>query len=352
MHLKATYIPQKISLRKKINIKIFQFFKLSNSPSLNLYTGFGNGNNFVLYGHALSLSPLQRKSYRQFFLFNAVALLRLFMVKPLKNSTVKLLWENEELITTTENDGFFKFEWTVLQQLPAGTYSVKALLIKKGTTNKILANSEANIVVPAQTNYNFISDIDDTFLISHSGNLRKRLFVLLTENAHSRIPFDGAVKHYRFLHAASVDNPSTNAFFYVSSSEWNLYGYIKEFIQQQKLPDGVFLLNHIKTFSKLFSTGQNNHNEKFTRIVKIIEMYPLQKFILLGDDSQKDIDIYSAIVEHFPQNIYCIYIRMLHKLPKSLVIEKQKFIEKKGIHFLYFPHSEVAIEHSKSIGLM
>lgn len=352
MPLNASYIPQRISLWQKIKIKLFQLFRLRNAPSLKLYTGFGNETCCVIYGHALSLSPLPRKTYRRFFIFNSIALLRLFMVRPKPGAMVKIFWNDNEYETTTEKDGFFKFEWEPAEKLQPGCYKVKAVLMKTGSANKVVATEEADIIVPAPTSFAFISDIDDTFLISHSSNLRKRLFVLLTENARSRRPFDGAVEHYRLLHGIADKDKSDNAFFYVSSSEWNLYNYIREFVRQNKLPEGVFLLNQIKTFSKLFATGQGNHNGKFFRIVRILEAYPKQKFVLLGDDSQKDIDIYSSIAEHFPGSIYCIYIRRVGTPEKPHVREKQKDIEKAGIKFLYFAHSEDAILHSREIGLI
>jgi phosphatidate phosphatase APP1 len=348
----ATYIPEKLSIIQKIQFSLFKIFRLRKAASVKLYKGFSNGTTCYIYGHALSLSPLDKKHYRSFFLYNAIALLRLFMVRPIRNATVKLVWNNNIYETITARDGFFKFEWDSNYLLQPGKYSVRIMLIKRNTSNTIKAQAEANIIVPSSTSYSFISDIDDTFLISHSSNLRKRLFVLLTENARSRKPFDGAVKHYRMLHGIDDEQVSDNAFFYVSSSEWNLYDYIKEFVQEYKLPEGVFLLNQIKTFSKLFSTGQNNHGGKFTRIVKIIEAFPQQKFVLLGDDSQKDIDIYTSIVEHFPQSVYCVYIRRVGTPEKENVLLKQNLIEEKGVLFLYFAHSQEAILHSQKIGLI
>lgn len=352
MAQKATYIPQPVSFWQKVKIKIFQLFRLRNGPSVKLYRGYGNESSCTVYGHALSLCPLPRRRYRRFFVFNSIALLRLFMVRPMQGARVKLLWKDIEMETVTEKDGFFKFEWKVQAPLTAGSYPVKALLMKKRSANKVTATAEAEIIVPAATSFAYISDIDDTFLISHSSNLRKRLFVLLTENARSRRPFSGAVDHYKMLHGFNDDEKTDNAFFYVSSSEWNLYDYILEFVRQNKLPEGVFLLNQMKTFSKLFSTGQSNHEGKFTRIVRIIENYPQQKFVLLGDDSQKDIDIYSSVVEHFPENIYCVYIRRVGTPEKAHVWEKQKDIEKAGVRFFYFAESTAAQEHSKKIGLI
>lgn len=348
----ASYIPQPISSWQKLKIKIFRLFRLQYGPSLLLYRGFGNETSCIIYGHALLLSPLPRKTYRKFFVYNSIALLRLFMVKPLKQAKVKLFWEDQIYETITGNDGFFRFEWKPLIPLKAGSCKVRAFIMAKNSENIVASSAEGEIIIPSPTSFAFISDIDDTFLISHSSNLRKRLWVLLTENARSRRPFDGAVKHYRMLNGSDDDQKTNTAFFYVSSSEWNLYNYIREFVRMNKLPEGVFLLNQIKTFSRLFSTGQNNHEGKFTRIIRIIEAYPHQKFILLGDDSQKDIFIYTSVVEHFPQNVYCVYIRRVHTPEKSHVLEKQKIIEKAGVFFYYFAHSEEAILHSEQIGLI
>ena len=348
----ATYIPEKLSLYQKIQFKLFGFFKLQKAASIKLYKGFANHKSCYIYGHALSLSPLKKKHFRSFFLYNAIALLRLFMVRPIKGAVVILQWDGKIYEAKTASDGFFKFEWEHDKALVPGQYEVEVMLIRRNTKNVVKARATGHVILPSSTDFSFISDIDDTFLISHSSNLRKRLFVLLTENAKSRKPFEGVVNHYRLLHGIDDINPANNAFFYVSSSEWNLYDYIKDFLQEKQLPDGVCLLNQIKTFSKLFSTGQNNHSGKFTRVVKIIEAYPHQKFILLGDDSQKDIDIYSSIVEHFPQNVYCVYIRRVGTPEKPHVLLKQQTIEKKGVLFCYFSHSEEAILHSKKIGLI
>ncbi len=348
----ATYIPEKISFNQKVQFKFFKFFRLQKGASLKLYKGFANHKSCYIYGHALSISPIKKKHFRNFFLYNFIALLRLFMVRPIKNAVVVLQWKNKTYTAKTAADGFFKFEWAHEEQLLPGLYEVEAMLMKRNSTNIVKARISGTLIVPSATDYSFISDIDDTFLISHSSNLRKRLFVLLTENAKSRKPFEGVVTHYRMLHGVDDADPSDNAFFYVSSSEWNLYDYIKDFLKEKQLPDGVCLLNQIKTFSKLFSTGQNNHSGKFTRVVKIIDAYPYQKFVLLGDDSQKDIDIYASIVEHFPQNVYCVYIRKVGSSEKSRVLLLQKSIEQKGVLFCYFSHSEEAILHSKKIGLI
>jgi phosphatidate phosphatase APP1 len=338
-----------LSFFKKIKRWFFKSVRLSNSPAIKLYTGFGNGKNCFIYGHALALSPTGRKRYRDNFLFNTLALLRLFMVKPIAGAVVNMEWENKHYTTTSEADGFFKFEWETEAIILPGCYTVQVDLIQKKSGN-ISASAKAGLIIPSANQYAFISDIDDTFLISYSSNLRKRLYVLLTQNAHSRKPFEGAVKHFQLLHTSG--GKAANPFFYVSSSEWNLYSYIKEFSKENHLPDGVYLLNQLKQFRQVFKTGQNNHGTKFMRIVRILEAHPEQQFILLGDDSQKDPEIYASVVSHFPGKIFCIYIRSLGKAPKAAVAEKLKEIENMKTQTFYFNHSHEAIEHSKKIGLI
>ena len=349
MNVEKINKPLQLSFYNKIKRWFFKSVRLSNSPAIKLYTGFGNTQSCFIYGHALALSPLSRKKYRNYFLYNSLALLRLFMVRPIAGAEIIMEWEGVSYTAISEPDGFFKFEWRSETNLLPGCYTVQAELIQKKSGN-ISASAKASLIIPSVNEFAFISDIDDTFLISYSSNLRKRLFVLLTENAHSRKPFEGVVKHYQLLHTAGAE--ATNPFFYVSSSEWNLYNYITEFSKENKLPDGVYLLNQIKRFKDVFKTGQNNHSTKFMRIVRILEAYQGQQFVLLGDDSQEDPNIYASVVSYFPKKIFCVYIRLVGKLIKPAVAEKLKEIEAMGTLTCYFKHSAEAIEHSKKIGLI
>ncbi|MGZ8537857.1 MAG: App1 family protein, partial [Flavisolibacter sp.] len=276
-------------------------------------------------------------------------LLRLFMVKPYPHLKLEMQWQKQVFYTETDIDGFFKFDWKDEPPLPVGLQEV---IVKAKVNDEVIAKSTGHVFVPYNTQYGFISDIDDTFLVSHSSNLRKRLFVLFTENARSREPFEGVVKHYQLLANSNTTPEAPNPFFFVSSSEWNLYDYILEFTIVNEIPKGVFLLNQLKLFSQLLKTGQNNHQTKFTRIARILETYPRQRFILLGDSSQHDPYIYEAIVSHFPKQIHAVYIRDVHAKNKGKAADVLVKIESKGVPCCFFQHSSEAINHSKRIGLI
>ncbi|RYF47482.1 MAG: DUF2183 domain-containing protein, partial [Comamonadaceae bacterium] len=217
---------------------------------------------------------------------------------------------------------------------------------------QVLGTGKGSLYIPYPTQYGFISDVDDTFLISHSSNMRKRLFVLFTQNARSRQPFEGVVRHYQLLAQGNTTADAPNPFFYVSSSEWNLYDYLLEFTRVQELPRGVFLLNVLKQLNQLLKTGQNNHQGKFARIVRVIEGFPKQRFVLLGDSSQHDPYIYESLVRHFPGRIHAVYIRDVYQKNHDKVRTVLASIEAQGVPCCFFRHSEEAILHSIKVGLI
>ncbi len=335
--------------KKDFKTKLLNWLRLTDEPVIKVYHGYGHSKKLLIYGHVLKVSPLPRSKYKQSILFNALGLLRSFMVKPYACAPLQLLWEGEVYNTEADKDGFFKFEWKDKPPLAQGWHPVKVQLLQGG---REIAEGIGNVYVPFATQYGFISDVDDTFLISHSSNLRKRLFVLFTRNARSRKPFEGVVKHYQLLALGNTTADAPNPFFYVSSSEWNLYDFLVEFVNVNKLPQGVFLLNVLKQFSELLKTGQNNHQGKFARIIRILEAYPDQRFVLLGDSSQHDPFIYQSVVKHFPQQIKAVYIRDVYQKNKAKVTEVLTAIESEGVPCCFFVHSAEAILHSQQIGLI
>lgn len=316
---------------------------------MKIYRGFGNAGQLTIHGSVLRRSALPRATYRSSVLVNLLAVVRLFMVQPYAQATVRVRFGDQTAETQTDADGYFRFELPLTQPVSPGWHPVRAELL---TTETVLAEGAGQVLVPHPTQIACISDIDDTFLISHSATIFKRMRVLLTENAHSRQPFEGVVAHYQLLAEAQSGPGRANAFFYVSSSEWNLYDYILEFSAKNGLPDGVYLLSQLKRFRDLLKTGQNKHRTKFTRIVRILETFPEQQFILLGDDTQEDPSIYASVVEHFPRQIRCVYIRQVHHKNQPATRATLSRIEAAGVPCCYFAHSADARQHSVDSGLV
>ncbi len=347
-----TVFPQRPTFFEGVYKKMLHLFRLTNDPVVKVYHSYGSATSIIVFGHVFSLSPLSRKKYRKNFWTNSFALLRSFMIVRIPNAKVRLRFNTIVLDAVTAADGFFRFEWKCDIAVPPGIYKVEVDYLLPEIENLVVATGQGSIIIPHTNQYAFVSDIDDTFLISHSSNLRKRLYVLFTKNAHSRKPFEGVVNHYQLLAKAYTENNNQNPFFYVSSSEWNLYDFIKEFCRNNAMPEGVFLLSQIKRLSEVWKTGATKHSTKFMRIARILEAYPKQKFILLGDDSQQDPVIYEGIVKHFPGRIICVYLRHVYEKNLYNVKELITKIEQAGVKCCHFTNSKEAIEHSYKIGII
>jgi phosphatidate phosphatase APP1 len=344
---------QRLSLKGRLMHYVMTLLRLTNRPTIKLYRGFGNPSKLIIFGHVLRRSALPRKHYRDNSLVNLLAVIRLFLVKPQPHAFVRIRCVGHVVETHTEADGFFRVEIILDEPLLPGQYPVRAEFVSQTLTPEtILGTGTGQVYVPSPTTYGCISDIDDTFLISHSSTITKRLLVLLTENAHSREPFDGVVSHYQLLAEANSGPHDRNPFFYVSSSEWNLYDYILEFSEKNGLPEGIYLLNQIKRLSQVLQTGKSKHLTKFDRIASILETYSDMQFILLGDDSQQDPTIYETVVRHYPKQVRCVYIRQVNQTNRSATQDLVDKIQQAGVTCCYFKNSTIAQEHSLRVGLV
>ncbi|MCB0464049.1 MAG: App1 family protein [Aequorivita sp.] len=317
---------------------------------LKLYRGYVNDEELVVFGHVFkSWAPdkyrLDRKGIR-----HAVSVIHMFRIKPLQNVEVKLKFKDIEVSTKTLEDGYFRFTIPYSGKLESGWHPFEVSC--KVHDYGIVENSE--LLKPFESKVGVISDIDDTFLVSHSGNFFKKLYILLFKNINKRKVFEDVVPHYQALSRAGQENETaSNSFFYVSSSEWNLYEFIDAFARLHQLPKAVIKLKKIKTgISDFLFTGRGNHDHKFEKIKDIIMFYPNLDYVLLGDDSQKDPQLYERIVKVFPGSIKAIYIRQTSHRKKSNTESILKNIASMNVATCYFKSSEKAIKHSESIGII
>ena len=321
-----------------------------NEATVRVYHGYGHMHNLIVLGHVLTKKLKTRHNYTNNVFSNAMYLFRLFLVRPVAAAHVQLQWRGQLLDSKTETDGFYKFEWKSDTEVVAGWHKVVIMFLD--ISGNVAATGEGKIFVPHSTQYGFISDIDDTVLISHSFTIGKRLRVLFGNNPRTRKAFTDVVRYYELLAGSHTTPEIPNPFFYVSSSEWNLYDDLNDFFDHNGLPKGIFLLNQIKRWSQLLKTGKTKHEGKLLRVARILDAFPKQKFILLGDNSQSDPSIYSSIASKYPDRIFAVYIRNVFAKNESETKELLSSLVKLGVFTCFFKNNYDAIQHSKAIGLI
>lgn len=317
---------------------------------ITLYRGYVNDQELVVFGHVFnSWAPdkyeIDRRGYK-----HARSVIKMFTINPIKNIEVTLHFLDMEITTKTLDDGYFRFSIPFNEYLDSGwhKYAVSCKLEGIGIIE------QGELLKPFKSKLGIISDIDDTFLISHTNNIFKKMYVILTKNLNNRMIFDDVVPHYQALSTAGQEEEGAfNSFFYVSSSEWNLYQFILQLSRLHQLPKAVIKLKKIKTgLADFLFTGSGSHDHKFDKIKDIISFYPQLEYVLMGDDSQHDPFLYERICKVFPKSIKAIYIRKTSRKPKRKVKETLANIEDLGVATCYFRDSHKAIAHSRRIGIV
>ncbi len=319
-------------------------------PILKLYRGYANEHELIVMGHVFKPSTKEEYDFQKKKFKNARSIIRMYQTKTQANADVYLERIGRIIHTKTLDDGYFKFCIPIKEILGYGWLDYRVHILHEGKKIEV----KDTYIRPFDGNLAFISDIDDTFLVSHTRNPLKKLYILLFKNVNTREVFEGVVPHYQALSTARRNNKDEkNAFFYVSSSEWNLYRFIVDFTELNDLPRAVLLLKDIKTsLMDLFITGRGDHNHKFEKIRHILEFYPNLCYTLLGDDSQEDPYLYEAICKIFPETVLAVYIRQTGKSKKVKTQNALQNISTLGVETCYFRDSHEAIEHSKRIGLI
>jgi len=235
----------------------------------------------------------------------------------------------------SDDEGYFRLELAPRGRVGPGAWQEVELELLEATSIK----ATARVLVPSKrARFGVISDIDDTIVSTQVANKLRMILTVALSNARTRKPFLGVAAFYRALHAG------VNPFFYVSKSPWNLYAPLVEYLEVQGLPLGPLMLRDFGLSS--------SKDHKSEAIVDILRTYPKLKFILIGDSGEQDPEIYTRIVQRFPERIRAIYIRSVN--PKRIVeIEKlASEVARTGCQLVLAAEAEPAAAHAAAEGLI
>lgn len=150
-----------------------------------------------------------------------------------------------------------------------------------------------------------ISDVDDTIMITNAPSLMKAAYNLLLLNPKKRASVPGMGVLFNKIADVFPNAP----FFYLSTSPWNVESTIRNFIADQGFPEGPLLLRDLDPRPKTFVPSGVQHKLEFSE--QLMSDFPDMKFILIGDDGQKDPLTYATIAHRHPGRVLAIAIRQL-----------------------------------------
>lgn len=331
------------------------FFFKKDPLQIIAFQSYGKANHLYARGRAIEdeAIDLSKKGLFRLLLNN----FKRFETDEIKNTLLTLvLPDGRTFDTTTDSGGYYLVDENV-EGLDVLTneegwlhYEIRYSKVPKGRTVNHDNRFPGEMIIPSkESEYGIISDIDDTIL--HTGVVSKfkwRLLVnTLFKRAERRSPLEGAAEFYHKLHRGSTGNEA-NPLYYVSHSPWNLFRYLEHFLTLNKFPKGPILL---RNFGNIFKKVKGEKPQKQKEIIQLLEMYPQQQFILIGDSGEHDADIYIEIAEAFPERIKAIYLRSV-KHHKRMLRIKGLFESYKTTPALLVDSSKQAEEHARENGFI
>jgi len=254
---------------------------------------------------------------------NLLKVFKSYFIDVYGNKEILITTNNKTIKTNTDKYGSFS---VVVDLLPMGEIIIKTVGNDKPL--KILQTYPV-IFENTQSPFDVISDIDDTIIVSYTTDFFKRIGTLGFTQPKKRKVVGFTQKLLKEF--AKYDT----RVFYVSKSESNLFAMLTSFIKHNKLPTGTLILTPYLKFSQLFNP-KKDRDYKLNNIWFILKNTGAKKYVLLGDDSQKDMEVYSEIAQEFPERILKIYIRKTKR--KVLPYQKRMWEKLKltGIPIVYF----------------
>ena len=149
--------------------------------------------------------------------------------------------------------------------------------------------------------WSIISDIDDTIKVSSVGNKKKLLINTFLEDF---VAVENMAAFYSHMNRAG-----DIAYHYVSSSPVELYPLLKEFLISTGYPLGSIHLREATNWKNIISFSKISKKHKYTSIKRILQAYPKRSFLLIGDSSENDAEIYADFKQNFPNQVVAIIIR-------------------------------------------
>ena len=297
---------------------------LGDSPLEVLgYRGYGNARTALVHGRVVARRGVGPSSDADSTLENLLNTYRRADSDPVPSAQLAITFGDTSATMTSDDEGFFggRISLTSPLRAPNEWVEFKAELLSPAQAGGAVSGMGEILLPSASACFGVISDIDDTVIQSRVSNFLLAAKTVMLGNARTRLPFPGVAAFYRALRDGATGNEQ-NPMFYVSSSPWNIYDVITEFMDLQKIPRGPVLLRDWDiALGALASSRYFEH--KGVAIRNILSLYPDLPFILIGDTSQHDPEIYRQVISDFPGRIRAVYIRdVTRKEERSASVKK------------------------------
>ena len=153
--------------------------------------------------------------------------------------------------------------------------------------------------------FGLVSDIDDTALVTALPRPFVAAWNTFAVHDQARRPVPGMSEFYRSWLAEHPGAPT----FYLSTGAWNTVPWLSRFFERHGYPDGAMLMTDWgPTNTGWFRSGAAH---KRAELAQLAIDFPQARWLLVGDDGQRDPLVYTQFAAAHPDRIAAIGIREL-----------------------------------------
>jgi phosphatidate phosphatase APP1 len=317
------------------------------------YRGFGTSRTVNLMGRVLVQKPVVTATDGESIWQNLLRSYQRLASDEIPGARIAARVVEQRIEIVSDAEGYFHLKLLSEEPLPLQEpwHPIELELLEpKGAGEPVLATGEV-LIPPADAEFGVISDLDDTVVKTGATDLLRMLQATLLESARTRTPFEGVSQFYRALQAGST-GLQRNPIFYVSSSPWNLYDLLADFLDLQQIPAGPILLGDFGfEETKLIHSPHQQH--KLEQIRRILDMYPTLRFVLIGDSGQKDPEIYWEVVRSDPARVLAVYIRDVTTPQRDAEVHAvAEKVAGLGVEMFLVSETEEAVAHARKQGFI
>lgn len=158
---------------------------------------------------------------------------------------------------------------------------------------------KGDIFLIPPTGLSVISDIDDTIRAFPGRSFNRKVVNAFRREFEPITGMAELYQHWRESRGA--------VFHYVSNSAWQFTPWLEKFLETYKFPAGSL---HLRGYRIAFPFNlQTWGPSKADLIERILREFPQRRFMLVGDTSEQDPEIYGEIARRYPAQIERILLR-------------------------------------------
>lgn len=291
--------------------RLKQRFGWDGQPKIQPYTGYANEDYAWFHGRVLTNPPTTDPADDDSWWDNLLQTYTRLESDEVPGVDVEIEFAGSKHVVTTDEEGYFHLEAAFHPSSRNGPlWKTVAMRIVGGASDSADgSHTLSQLLMPRPTaEFGVISDIDDTILQTGVLNLLTMARLTFFQNARTRKPLAGVSALYQSLQVGMDQaSPRQNPIFYVSSSPWNLYDLLEDFLDLNDIPHGPMLLQDLGFNRETAFSG--GHDHKLEKTLRIMAAYPELPFVLFGDSGQEDARLYAEAVEQRPDQVKAVFIR-------------------------------------------